>query len=387
MPVSPENLAIYIHWPFCLSKCPYCDFNSHVREQIDEAAFAGALVAELDHYRILSGSRTITSVFFGGGTPSLMAASTVDRLLRRIAQNWTFDKDVEITLEANPTSVEAGKFKDFAAAGINRLSLGIQALNDPDLKALGREHDLPEALAAIDLSRKYFTRTSFDLIYARMGQSLTAWEVELRQALAMAADHLSLYQLTIERGTAFYQAHEKGRIILPTEDVSADMYDLTREICAAHGLPAYEVSNHAARGQESRHNLTYWTYGEYIGIGPGAHGRLSMDGSLHALTQHRSPEKWLTKAASAGHGTDQNHRLTRADMAEEMIMMSLRLTEGLSLAGFEKRIGEGVDLFIDQGYLQRLFELGYMERDDHHLRATKSGMPLLNSLLGRLLAS
>ncbi|PCI45396.1 MAG: coproporphyrinogen III oxidase [Alphaproteobacteria bacterium] len=385
MPVSNKNLAIYIHWPFCLSKCPYCDFNSHVREEIDEAAWANALTRELDHFRELSGPRTITSVFFGGGTPSLMSAQTVEKLLGRIAQLWSPDVAMEITLEANPTSVEAAKFRDFSAAGINRLSLGIQALNDPDLKALGREHNVKEARAAIDLSQKYFSRSSFDLIYARMGQALDDWAQELRQALTMSVGHLSLYQLTIERGTAFYQAHEKGRIILPGEDLSADMYAVTQDICADHGLGAYEVSNHAAHGQESRHNLTYWTYGDYIGVGPGAHGRLVIDGELHALSQHRSPEKWLKTVADRGHATDQKEGLTATARAEEMIMMGLRLKRGIDLMDFKGRVGQEIENFIDHSSLQRLLELGYMEKDDHHLRATAQGMPLLNSLLRQIL--
>ncbi len=341
---------------------------------------------ELDYYRKLSGPRTITSVFFGGGTPSLMSAVTVEILLSRIVHIWSPSDSMEITLEANPTSVEADKFKDFAAAGINRLSLGIQALNDPDLDALGREHSVIEAQQAIDLSQKYFSRSSFDLIYARMGQTLKAWEQELIRALDMSVGHLSLYQLTIERGTAFYQAREKGRIILPGEDLSADMYDLTQAICEDHGLPAYEISNHAGRAEESRHNLTYWTYGDYIGVGPGAHGRMSINGELYALSQDRSPEKWLKNVQSKGHATDSQNCLTSQSMAEEMIMMGLRLRRGLDLTNFEGRVGQGIENFIDHKYLQNLFELGYMERGDHHLRATAQGLPLLNGLLGRILS-
>ncbi len=385
MPVSNKNLAIYIHWPFCLSKCPYCDFNSHVRDEIEQTLWADALCRELDHYRELSGPRTISSIFFGGGTPSLMAAATVEKLLSRVTQNWPCAENIEITLEANPTSVEAAKFVDFSAAGINRLSLGIQALNDADLKALGREHNVKEARQAIDLSQKYFNRSSFDLIYARMGQTLGAWEQELTRALAMVEGHLSLYQLTIERGTAFHQAHEKGRIILPGEDLSADMYELTQSICQDHGIPAYEVSNHAVRGQESRHNLTYWTYSDYIGIGPGAHGRLRSGGEFYALSQDRSPEKWLKNVAQIGHATDQQECLTAQMMAEEMIMMGLRLTQGIDLGSFEKKIGQKIEKFINRQYLQHLLELDYMEMDDHHLTATAQGMPLLNSLLSQIL--
>jgi len=392
MPVSykiaaaPANLAIYVHWPFCRSKCPYCDFNSHVRERIDEAAWTAALRRELDYFRRLSGPRTVTSVFFGGGTPSLMRGATVGRILDKIAENWSVNRNVEITLEANPTSVEARKFADFAEAGVNRVSLGVQALNDDDLKALGREHSVREARDAIALSQKYFARSSYDLIYARMGQNLRDWEKELREAIDLTADHLSLYQLTIERATAFYQARQKGRIILPEEDVAADMYHLTQEICAAAGIPAYEVSNHARPGEESRHNLTYWQYGDYIGVGPGAHGRLTVGGRRYAFAQDRSPEKWLKNVDDKGQATDQQESLSPQMMAEEMVMMGLRLVRGLDLDSFEDIVGNKLEKFIDSDYLRRLFELDYMERDGRLLRATAQGMPLLNGLLGRLLA-
>lgn len=385
MPALNNSLALYIHWPFCLSKCPYCDFNSHVRDHIDETAWLNTLMSELDHYRALSGPRNMTSVFFGGGTPSLMGAGTVEKILHKISENWGLDRHVEITLEANPTSVEASKFKDFSKAGINRLSLGIQALNDHDLKALGREHNAKEALKAIALSQKYFERSSFDLIYARMDQTMLAWEKELTEALQMSVGHLSLYQLTIERGTAFYHAHNKGRIILPNEDLSADMYELTQMICTQHGLPAYEVSNHAALGNESRHNLSYWTYRDYIGVGPGAHGRLTYGGNLHALSQYKSPEKWMEYGMTSGHGTEYDECLNDQMKAEEMIMMGLRLVRGIDLHDFHNKLGAKIEKYINTAYLQRLFELGYMEMDDHHLRATALGMPLLNSLLGGLL--
>jgi len=386
MPVSQNNLAIYIHWPFCLSKCPYCDFNSHVRERIDQETWADSLLRELDYFRGLSGERTVGSVFFGGGTPSLMSPSVVARLLDRISRNWQCDEGTEITLEANPTSVEAGKFRDFAAAGVNRLSLGVQALNDRDLKALGREHDVKEARHAIVLSQKYFPRTSFDLIYARMGQTVAGWEKELTEAFSLAGGHLSLYQLTVEKGTAFYQAQSKGRLVLPDEEASADMFELTQQLCAAHGLPAYEISNHARAGQQSRHNLAYWTYADYIGVGPGAHGRLTLDdGRLYAFSQLRGPEKWLDNIALQGHATDQKTRLAPREMAEEMIMMGLRLTQGINLANFENRVGEKIGKFIDSVYLQHLVELDYMEMAERHLRATARGMPLLNSLLYRIL--
>ena len=350
-------------------------------------AWAEALVRELDHYRELSGPRSIGSIFFGGGTPSLMSVQTVGKILTRISHNWDISQDIEITLEANPTSVEARKFKEFSAAGVNRVSLGIQALNDADLQALGREHSVKEALQAIKLSQKYFSRSSFDLIYARMDQTVGDWEQELKQALDMSVGHLSLYQLTIERGTAFYQAHNKGTIILPDEGTSADMYELTGQICGDHKIPAYEISNHAIAGEESRHNLTYWQYEDYIGVGPGAHGRLTIGGDLYALNQHRSPEKWLKMVVKDGHATDGKDSLSSQSKAEEMIMMGLRLNSGVSLTEFENRIGQKIDDFIDQTYFQRLLELDYMERDDHHMRATSRGLPLLNGLLQRILVS
>ncbi|NOZ41785.1 MAG: radical SAM family heme chaperone HemW, partial [Alphaproteobacteria bacterium] len=316
---------------------------------------------------------------------SLMATATVARLIERIAANWGYAADAEITLEANPTSVEAGKFSDFSRAGINRLSLGVQALNDADLKALGREHNLREAQKAIDLSQKYFSRSSFDLIYARMGQTVADWEKELTGALTLTNGHLSLYQLTIERGTAFYHARNKGRLILPDDDISADLYQLTQQLCQAHGLPAYEISNHAAVGQESRHNLAYWHYDDYIGVGPGAHGRLTIDGGLYAVCQHRSPEKWLDTVTQHGHATDQKAVLTSQEKAEEMLMMGLRLTAGIDLDNFERRVGEKIDKFIDYDWLQNFLELDYMEMGAHHLQVTARGLPLLNGLLARIL--
>ncbi|WP_321393425.1 radical SAM family heme chaperone HemW [Emcibacter sp.] len=383
---SVNSLAIYVHWPFCRSKCPYCDFNSHVRVSIDEDAWLEGLCRELDHYAALSGPRTIGSVFFGGGTPSLMSARTVAGLLDRIGRNWSLPDSAEITLEANPTSVEAEKFRDFAAAGINRVSLGIQSLREDDLKALGREHSVKEAKDAIALAQKYFRRNSFDLIYARMGQICADWEKELREALDLAADHLSLYQLTMEQGTAFYNEYRRGKLILPAEEVSADMYDMTQDICTAAGLPAYETSNHAARGEESRHNMTYWTYGDYVGVGPGAHGRLTVEGQLHATSQRRKPESWLKNVLESGHATEHDQRLDRQTMAEEMIMMGLRLTRGIALSEFQARIGDPLAGYLDQNRLEVLLDQGYLHMDQAHLRVTGKGAPLLNYLLGELLA-
>ncbi|WP_417317269.1 radical SAM family heme chaperone HemW [Emcibacter sp.] len=381
-----NSLAVYVHWPFCRAKCPYCDFNSHVRETIDEEMWLEALCRELDHYAQLSGPRSIGSIFFGGGTPSLMSARTVEGLIDRIGKNWSLSDSAEITLEANPTSVEAEKFRDFAAAGVNRVSLGIQSLRDDDLKALGREHSVAEAKEAIALAQKYFRRNSFDLIYARMGQTLSGWERELREALDLAADHLSLYQLTMEKGTPFHALYRKGQLILPDEKISAEMYDLTREVCAAAGLPAYEVSNHAAPDEESRHNMAYWTYGDYVGVGPGAHGRLTVDGRLHATSQRRKPEFWLGDVGDKGHATEQDEILDSLTMAEEMIMMGLRLSRGIALADFECRIGGPLAGYLDQSRLEALLDQEYLHMDQAHLRVTAKGAPLLNYLLGELLA-
>lgn len=375
-----EPLAVYVHWPFCLAKCPYCDFNSHVRASIDEEAFADALLRELDGYADRTGPRDITSIFFGGGTPSLMSPQTVGRVLDKIAARWQMTKGVEITLEANPTSVEAEKFKGFAQAGVNRVSLGVQALNDADLKALGREHSVDEALKAVELAGKYFTRRSFDLIYARMGQDTKAWEAELCRAIDLAAGHLSLYQLTIEENTAFYNAWRRGKLTLPKEEISAEMYDLTRAICADRGLPAYEVSNHARAGEESRHNLTYWRYGDYVGVGPGAHGRLSLDGKTYATVQSKKPEDWLNNPLEFEELLDVQMR------AEEMIMMGLRLTGGISREDFQARIGRPLEGFINSEKQDYLREAGFLTLSPAHLCLTEKGMPVLNQVLAELLA-
>lgn len=379
--VSGHNdpLAVYVHWPFCLAKCPYCDFNSHVRASIDEEAFADALCRELDHYADRVGPRDITSIFFGGGTPSLMSPKTVGRVLDKIAACWRMTAGVEITLEANPTSVEAEKFQGFSEAGVNRVSLGVQALNDVDLKALGREHSVKEALAAVELAGKYFTRRSFDLIYAREGQDTASWEVELCRAIDLAAGHLSLYQLTIEENTAFFNAWRRGKLTLPEEEISAEMFDLTRDICADRGLPAYEVSNHAKLGEESRHNLTYWRYGDYVGVGPGAHGRVSLDGDLVATVQTRKPEDWLKKPLELEELLDVQMQ------AEEMIMMGLRLTEGICRADFDARIGRPLEEFINQEKQDYLRDAGFLTSSPTHLCLSGKGMPLLNQVLAQLL--
>lgn len=387
MPVLNHNdLSIYVHWPFCLAKCPYCDFNSHVRDRVNEAEMAEALLSEIDHYAGLVGHRDVKSIFFGGGTPSLMSASTVEKVINRIEHKFHTTNDIEITLEANPTSVEAGKFKDFSLAGINRVSIGIQALNNHDLKALGREHDVDEALGAIELSQKYFKRSNFDLIYARMGQEVSEWEKELKRAIGMANGHLSLYQLTIEQGTPFYGQWRQGKLIIPDEDTSAEMYELTNDICSENGYAAYEVSNYAKEGQESRHNLTYWNYRDYLGIGAGAHGRITYGGNTYATMQNKKPETWLKAVKNKGHATKEKNQLSQKEMAEEMIMMGLRLTSGIKTDHFRNRIGVKINNFIEMDQVEMLiaqgfFELNYPDR----LQLSKKGRPLLNQILGQIL--
>lgn len=387
MPALNKEISIYVHWPFCLAKCPYCDFNSHVRESINEDDMRDALLSEISHYANLVGRRDVKSIFFGGGTPSLMSAGTVESVINYIGKNFDFQDDIEITLEANPTSVEAAKFTDFSAAGVNRVSIGIQALNDQDLKALGREHSVNEALGAIELSQKYFTRSNFDLIYARMGQTTSEWEKELCQAIEMANGHLSLYQLTIEQGTPFYGRWRKGDLVIPEEDISAEMYGLTNQICASHGYPAYEISNYACPGEESRHNLTYWRYGDYIGVGAGAHGRISYGGETYATMQNKKPETWLKNVKANGHATKDHIQLNPTEMAEEMIMMGLRLTEGIDLKSFEKRIGQTLGNFTESDQVDLMIAQGFLEQAyPNRLQLSEKGRPLLNQILGQILA-
>ncbi len=381
-PTEP-GFALYVHWPFCLSKCPYCDFNSHVRAGVDQDRWRGALLRELDQTADAVGPRAVRSIFFGGGTPSLMPPATVEALINRAASRWSLDIDAEITLEANPTSVEALRLRDFHAAGVNRVSLGVQALNDRDLKFLGRGHTANEAIAAVELARKIFPRISFDLIYARPDQAADAWAAELRQAIAMAADHLSLYQLTIEPGTGFAGAVQRGAFTPMDGDASADLYELTQALCEAAGLPAYEISNHAAKGAQSRHNLVYWRYGEYAGIGPGAHGRLHRAGQISATANLRKPEAWLAAVDARGLGREITEALLPRDQAVEMTMMGLRLHEGISLARFAALhgaplSGENVDALCAEGFLQR---------DGDRISASLTGRLLLNTVLARLLNS
>ena len=380
------GFGVYLHWPFCQAKCPYCDFNSHVRHQPpDEAAFVDGFRRELRHMRDRTGPRDVTSIFLGGGTPSLMKPETVGALLDTVAALWTLPDEVEITLEANPTSVEAERFRGYRAAGVNRVSLGVQALNDPDLKALGRLHSVEQALQAIRLARETFPRLSFDLIYARPHQTVEGWVAELKQAMDHAVDHLSLYQLTIEEGTPFKGLYDAGKLIIPSEDVAADLYVATQEVTSAHGLSAYEISNHARPGAESRHNLTYWRYEDYVGAGPGAHGRFVERGAdqptrIVTMTE-RHPERWLTRVAQDGHGIVETETLTRDEERDEFLLMGLRLVEGID----PQRLAALSREPIDRARVAMLETDGLLRRTPSGgLAATRSGMMVLDALVADL---
>jgi oxygen-independent coproporphyrinogen-3 oxidase len=372
------GFGIYIHWPFCAAKCPYCDFNSHVARTIDHAAWRDAYLDEIRKAAEQTPGRVVHTVFFGGGTPSLMEPWVVADIIDAIRKHWPTANDMEITLEANPGSVEAQRFADFRSAGVNRISMGIQALNDADLRRLGRIHSADEARAAFDIARKTFDRVSFDLIYGRQKQTLAEWEVELKQALNMAIDHLSLYQLTIEQGTAFGDRYNAGKLAgLPDEDRAADMFTLTRDICADFGMPAYEVSNHARDGAQSRHNLIYWRYGDYVGIGPGAHGRLTIDGQRYATEAPSNPKRWLEELRQLP-----NVALTGEDQANEFLLMGLRLTEGVDLSRFQALSGRSVA----PDTLKNLSELGLLDQRDQRISVTEQGVSVLNGVLRELLA-
>ncbi len=371
-------IALYIHWPFCKAKCPYCDFNSHVRDGVDDARWRAALLTELRHMAALLGPRHVTSVFFGGGTPSLMAPETVGALLAEADRLWGLDANCEITLEANPTSVEAQKFIDFKAAGINRVSIGVQSLRDADLKALGRMHSVTEAKAAVALAAQTFDRFTFDLIYARPDQTPALWETELREALTMAGDHMSVYQLTIEPNTQFHTLYHSQRLILPDEDSAAEFYQVTQDLLGAAGMPAYEVSNHARPGQASRHNLTYWRYGEYAGIGPGAHGRIDINGMRHATRTHRAPEEWLTRVERDGHGYHPFEEIDARAQFEERLMMGLRLNEGIAFAGLDMTM-------LNVQKIAALQKEGLLENSPTTLVPTDAGRLVLTSLNGAIL--
>jgi putative oxygen-independent coproporphyrinogen III oxidase len=371
--------GVYIHWPFCAQKCPYCDFNSHVRfGGVDEARFLAAYLAELDHTAALIGPRTVQSIFFGGGTPSLMAPATVAAILDHIARAWSIAPDAEITLEANPGSVEAGRFRGYAAAGVNRVSLGVQSLRDDVLRSLGRIHSVAEAKAAIEIARANFARVTFDLIYARPKQTVAQWRGELKEALALAEGHLSLYQLTIEPDTPFASLHAAGKLVVPDADAALSLYDATQDLTAAAGLPAYEISNHATPGEESRHNHLYWRYGEYAGCGPGAHGRLMLDGGRHATSTERGPEHWLELIERDGFGWVETTPLTRAEEADERLLMGLRLTEGVALEPLAR--AAVVSELSDLG----LIEVVHGGDGERRIRATPKGRFILNEIVLRL---
>jgi putative oxygen-independent coproporphyrinogen III oxidase len=379
-----EAFGVYVHWPFCLAKCPYCDFNSHVRHQKpDEARFARAIAAELASIKPRTQSKEVTSIFFGGGTPSLMQPSTVQSVLDEIARHWAIAKDVEITLEANPTSVEAERFRGYRAAGVNRVSLGVQALDDVSLKALGRMHTADEALAAVGVARENFPRISFDLIYARPDQAPDAWRDELARALTYAPEHLSLYQLTIEPNTTFETLHRAGKLKTPDADTARALWDVTQALCDARNMPAYEISNHAAPGAEARHNLVYWRYQEYVGVGPGAHGRIGAEGARIATATEKHPEQWLALVEANGHGLVTDEKLSQLEQADELLVMGLRLAEGIDAARFEKLAGtsfnaERVSFLESEGLIER--------GKNARLRVTPAGFPLLDAIVADLAA-
>ena len=376
------GFGLYIHWPFCAAKCPYCDFNSHVAAAIDQSRWRNAYLAEIDRVGAQVPGRVLNSVFFGGGTPSLMAPETVAALIERIRATWPCANDLEITLEANPTSVDAGRFRAFAEAGVTRLSMGMQAMDDESLARLGRMHTAAEGRAAFDIARAHFARVSFDLIYARQGQSLAQWGRELREALAMAVDHFSLYQLTIEEGTAFGRLFSAGKLRdLPGDDLAADMYLATQEICEAAGLPAYEVSNHARPGAECRHNLVYWRYGDYAGIGPGAHGRLTLGGRRHATEAPKAPGDWLDRVERLGAGTASPDPLGWDEEATEFLLFGLRLAEGIDPARYQTLAGRA----LPAQALADLQSYGMIAQDGPRIRATREGRAVLNAVIRALM--
>jgi putative oxygen-independent coproporphyrinogen III oxidase len=380
--MSDPGFGVYVHWPFCASKCPYCDFNSHVRRaEVDQTRFLSAFRREIAHMAARAPGRRVESVFFGGGTPSLMEPATVAGVLDAIGAGWQVADDAEVTLEANPTSVEAGRFRGYRAAGVNRVSLGVQALNGPDLAALGRLHTVEEALTAVRLAGEIFPRTSFDLIYARPGQSPQSWAAELAQAIGYGTEHLSLYQLTIEEGTPFFALHQAGKLKTPDENLGRALWDVTQETCETAGMPAYEISNHARPGAESRHNLVYWRYGEYAGVGPGAHGRLVIDGVRRELATERNPELWAAAVEADGCGLVTDAELSHEAQADEFLLMGLRLKEGIDLARFHRISGRR----IDDRRIDDLIMDGMVERVGRdRLRVTPEGFPVLDAVVADL---
>jgi oxygen-independent coproporphyrinogen-3 oxidase len=375
------TFGIYVHWPFCAAKCPYCDFNSHVRAAIDEEGWVDGILSELDWVASnQSGKPEVETIFFGGGTPSLMQGRSTGRILEKIAKLWPMAKDAEITLEANPASADAGRFADYLAAGVNRVSLGVQALNDADLKKLGRLHDVAEAKRALKMALANFERVSLDLIYARPDQSDTAWRGELKEALSFGTDHLSLYQLTIEPETPYALLHRNGQLHIPGEDLAAELYETTQELTEAAGIPAYEISNHARPGQESRHNMIYWRYGDYAGVGPGAHGRLELNGTRTATAAIKLPERWRDTVARTGHGFAEMTPVSNDEAAREHLLMNLRLAEGIDLGAYEKRWNTS----LDGARIAALVEQGLLSLENNRLTATPAGRLLLNRVIGEL---
>jgi putative oxygen-independent coproporphyrinogen III oxidase len=380
---AEAHVALYIHWPFCVSKCPYCDFNSHVRDDVDEAAWQAALLADLAHEAALTPGRRIGSIFFGGGTPSLMPPATVAALIAAADRHWGLAPDAEITLEANPSSVEAARFADLAAAGVNRVSLGLQSFDDAALVFLGRAHGVEEGLAALATAQRHFTRVSFDLIYALPGQGEAAWAAELARAIGFGTGHLSLYQLTIEPGTQFATLARRGELPPVDPDHAATLFEMTRAMTSAAGIPAYEISNHARPGQESRHNLAYWRYRDYLGVGPGAHGRR---GGMATL-RRKKPENWIEAVARNGHGLEREDTLTPRERAVEALLMGLRLREGVDLAWIAMRCGIDRAGLVDAGAVARLEGLGLVRAAGERLIVTDAGMPLLDAILGEVVQS
>lgn len=382
----PAPLAVYIHWPFCKKKCPYCDFNSHVRDNVDHEAWAAAFEQEIAHFAKDLANRQVTSVFFGGGTPSLMMPKTIERCLKALQKQWSMADNCEVTLEANPTSSEADKFKAFKQAGINRLSIGVQSLDNKVLQFLGREHSAEEAIKVIEMASTIFARSSFDLIYGRPEQSPESWAKELRQALSFNPDHISVYQLTIEQGTEFFTRAKRGDFIMPNKDLEAHFYEVTQEILAEAGLPAYEISNHAKKGQESRHNLAYWRYEDYVGVGAGAHGRYKrQDGTRISTRAHKAPEVWLERVQQHGHSQVTEETITNEDAFEEMLMMGLRLISGVGFDDIYNKTGIHFTQKIDPRKLLQLSDEGYINYTDQHIQCTESGLKTLDSLLVYLL--
>ena len=377
--------ALYIHWPFCQAKCPYCDFNSHIRTHIDQAKMRDALLEDMRQIYEITGRQKLRSLFFGGGTPSLMPPQTVAAIIEQASQFWEMQDNIEITLEANPNSSETQNFQDLAQAGVNRLSLGIQALRQDALVFLGRNHDVKQAEQAISLAQRFFSRVNIDLIYTRPNQTLQAWQAELKQALTMAGDHFSLYQLTLEEGTAFYTRHRLGEFTLPDTEQSATLYQWTNDFMAARGRPAYEISNYAQSGCESQHNLAYWRYEDYGGIGPGAHGRLTIDGKRHATYRHRLPENWLKAVSEKGHGQQDITPLSSEICQREAIMMGLRLRDGIVIADFETKFSQHLEAVLSPKKLNDLCDANYLSKSTTHLACTQQGWVKLNAILDYLL--